>query len=578
MVVPEELNFKKVGIKKTSSVNNYGFSTPSKGITLVMLFDEVEGPVLIDEVGVTIGKINMDSVTIRCRIFEVDPVTSLPGRDLLTENLIATSTEKQERLTFQLNQELWTNKPFFVGFEWITTKNQYEKLRKAKEAFPVDFIDEIVEANAGFKSYNVNENKRVQFRDSLGNVYKKVPLTKAQREILDQKDAASPKLQFKIKMKGTKTFSGSPITGRWFKISHEALISVKVGRSKEVVDLDKEELPAADQISFMGQSIPKEALDNLLDEGMRQKQIPGLSMAIFDSEGVVFHTVKGLGDVENGEPIKENTIFEAASLSKPMFAYLIMKYVEKGVLDLDKPLYEYLPYPDIEHDERYKKITARMVLSHTSGFPNWRSDYDKNELFMSFDPGTDYQYSGEGYQYLAKVLAHLLSTDDMGLEKLFQDEIAEPLGMERTNFIPTDKMIANKAEPYRGGEKLKQSEQDGVFGAAFSVHSEAADFSKWLVALVNQEGLSEEGFYELFKGQVKLKDQEDLSVADAWTLGFAKYVVPEGTFYGHGGNNFGYTSGFFLNRESKQGAVIFTNADQVSDFVIDSFLFLIEYE
>jgi CubicO group peptidase (beta-lactamase class C family) len=69
--------------------------------------------------------------------------------------------------------------------------------------------------------------------------------------------------------------------------------------------------------------------------------------------------------------VNDQTLFEAASVSKPIFAYFVMRMVEKGLLNLDTPLYKYLPYPDIEHDDRYKLITARMVLNHTTGFPNW---------------------------------------------------------------------------------------------------------------------------------------------------------------------------------------------------------------
>ena len=117
-----------------------------------------------------------------------------------------------------------------------------------------------------------------------------------------------------------------------------------------------------------------------------------------------------------------------------------------------------------------------------------------------------------------------------------------------------------------------------TFGAAFSVHSEARDFSIWLRALLNNDGLTRESFNELFSDQVANKDNDEFNGASAWTLGFGKYVLGEEIFYGHGGNNYGYTSGFFIDREKQLGAVIFTNADQVSDFVIDTFTYLIEYE
>lgn len=81
--------------------------------------------------------------------------------------------------------------------------------------------------------------------------------------------------------------------------------------------------------------------------------------------------------------------------------------VDQGILNLDQPLYTYLPYSDIAHDDRYKLITARMILCHTSGFPNWRFLNADKKLDIKFTPGTQYLYSGEGFEYLANVIAYL---------------------------------------------------------------------------------------------------------------------------------------------------------------------------
>ena len=105
---------------------------------------------------------------------------------------------------------------------------------------------------------------------------------------------------------------------------------------------------------------------------MEKLKVPGLSVAVINDGKVVHQKTMGYTNVEEKLPITAETIFEGASLSKSVFAFFVMTYVEEGKLSLDKPLFEYLPYADIEYDDRYKKITARMVLSHRSGFPNWR--------------------------------------------------------------------------------------------------------------------------------------------------------------------------------------------------------------
>ncbi|NAS13849.1 serine hydrolase domain-containing protein [Poritiphilus flavus] len=314
-----------------------------------------------------------------------------------------------------------------------------------------------------------------------------------------------------------------------------------------------------------GSEIAKDSIEYFIQQQMEALNVPGASLAIINEGEVVYHLVRGYADKEQKVKVTASTIFEGASLSKPLFAYFVMGFVEEGKLDLDKPLYEYLPFEDIAYDERYKKITARMVLSHTGGFPNWRTDHEGGKLFISFEPGTDFQYSGEGYQYLAKVLAHILGTDDKGLERTYQERVARPLNLEYTKFIQDDHNMRNKARGYIDGRALDQHHDDpNIFGSAFSIHSEAMDFSKWLIALLDKNGLTEEGYKELFKTQFVLPDdhpQREAGVTD-WTLGFAKGILPFGTAYGHGGNNPGYTSIFVIAPETKWGYVIFTNSNQ----------------
>ncbi|WP_337251790.1 serine hydrolase domain-containing protein [Maribacter halichondriae] len=262
--------------------------------------------------------------------------------------------------------------------------------------------------------------------------------------------------------------------------------------------------------------------------------------------------------------VTAQTIFEGASLSKPLFAYFVMGFVEEGKLDLDKPLIEYLAYEDIAYDDRYKKITARMVLSHTTGFPNWRSDFEDKKLFIKFEPGSSFEYSGEGYQYLAKVLAHILKTDDAGLEAIFQERIARPLKLHVTKYLQDKRNMKHKAKGYVEGVAVEEDDDPSIFGSAFSIHSEALDFSKWVIALMNNKGLSKESYEELFKSQVVLPEghiQRQEGITD-WTLGFAKATLPFGSAYGHGGNNPGYASIFIVSPETKWGYVMFTNANQ----------------
>ncbi len=306
-------------------------------------------------------------------------------------------------------------------------------------------------------------------------------------------------------------------------------------------------------------SISKNALDDFLDSKMEKLKIPGLSVAVINDGKIVYQKTLGYANVEEKLPVTTETIFEGASLSKSVFAFFVMGYVEEGKLSLDKPLYEYLPYADIDYDDRYKKITARMVLSHRSGFPNWRRDEADGKLKIKFEPGTQYFYSGEGYQYLAMVLRQIEGTDWNGLETAFQERVGKLLGFEHTVFIQTPYTKKNKAQPYNeNGERINANEND-EFGAAYSIHSEPVDFSKWMIAVMRQEQLSAKSYAELLKPHATVPSEVfDVS----YCLGFftPHFPVIETNIYFHTGNNDGFTCWYALDVVKDWGFVLFTNS------------------
>lgn len=322
--------------------------------------------------------------------------------------------------------------------------------------------------------------------------------------------------------------------------------------------------------SLFGTNVSVEKVDNFIDNEMKSSNIPALSIAIINDGKVVYHSVKGYADKDNNILADNQSIFEGASISKSVFGFFVMTFIEDGILDLDKPLYEYLPNPAIENDERYKKITARIALSHRSGFPNWRTDYPDKKLFIQFEPGTDYHYSGEGYQYLAEVLKYLLSTDWAGLEEEFQKRVAIPFKMEHTKFIKDDYIRKHKVQAYdingnwmdKNASELWRS-YDSVFVAPTTIHSEAVDFSKWMIAMMNKEGLTENGFNELYKPHSEIIDG---FMRQDYTLGFVKLsILNMGELYMHSGNNDGFSSYFALDKDKNWGFVVFINSSRLAD-------------
>jgi len=145
--------------------------------------------------------------------------------------------------------------------------------------------------------------------------------------------------------------------------------------------------------------------ERLIPKLMEEAIVPGLSIALIKDAKLFWRRGFGVKDSASKEPVDNDTVFEAASVSKTVFAYAVMKLCEKGVIGLDTSLTRYAPKPFLEGDPRLELITARHVLSHTSGFQNWRSD--KELLKIHFTPGEKHMYSGEGYSYLQSVVTHM---------------------------------------------------------------------------------------------------------------------------------------------------------------------------
>ncbi len=174
--------------------------------------------------------------------------------------------------------------------------------------------------------------------------------------------------------------------------------------------------------------------------------VPGLALAVVEGKRV-WRRGFGAAIEEVAQPVSEETVFEAASLGKPVFAYAVLRLAEAGVIDLDRPLYDYLPIPDA-NNTRMKRVTARHVLSHTTGLPNWRQQI--SQLEPSSDPGSGFTYSGEAYFYLQRVVEALSNTP---FARLMQEQVLAPLRMNQSSYVWDSKFDSRMAAGYDGQEK-----------------------------------------------------------------------------------------------------------------------------
>jgi CubicO group peptidase (beta-lactamase class C family) len=316
--------------------------------------------------------------------------------------------------------------------------------------------------------------------------------------------------------------------------------------------------------SLNGENLNPFKIDNFLKDQMDSLKIPGLSISIIEDGKIVYSRALGLKNIEKRDSVDSNTLFEAASMTKPVFAYTVIKLSQKHIIDLDTPLYKYYPYDDIDYDQRYKFITARMVLSHTSGLPNWR-DGGGGELTINSEPGTKFSYSGEGYEYLGLVIKHVTGKK---LQDIIQDEVFTPFNIRNAFFIENDYLKEHMATGHTdnkvGGRGLFMRAH-----MAFGLHIEAKEYSKFIIALKRECDLQKGIFYTMSKPQINIESKKSMG------LGIFIEDTPYGIKYSHGGNNGNqFNSNFEFYKDHGIGYVYFINCNKGPQFTkkLDEFL------
>jgi CubicO group peptidase (beta-lactamase class C family) len=293
-----------------------------------------------------------------------------------------------------------------------------------------------------------------------------------------------------------------------------------------------------------------ERLEKDIPRLMKEADVPGMSAALIRDGKLVWSRSFGVKNAETKEPVTNDTIFEAASLSKVVAAYGVLKLVDEGKLDLDVPLNKYLGSNyDVGDDPRLNLITARRVLSHTSGFPNWRRE-DSKTLPINFTPGEKFSYSGEGFVYLSKVVEKLTN---MSFEDYMQKTVLIPLGMTSSSFVWQDKYETQAAYRHNAlGNKSFRNQRKDV-NAAASLRTTAEDYARFVIALLNGQGLKKATWNEMLKPQIKVNDKyPQLS----WGLGVGLETMEEGKYFWHWGDQ-GDSKCFVAALVKPEDAIVF---------------------
>lgn len=301
-----------------------------------------------------------------------------------------------------------------------------------------------------------------------------------------------------------------------------------------------------------GRTVSTEALTARLNQLLDSAEVAGLQVLILNNKKPVWAKSFGFKDVERQMPLNDSTVMYAASLTKAVFGYLFMRLVDKGILDLDKPIRDYLKLPISEYPKwkqlgedtvSFDKITPRMILSHSSGMPVLRAVYG-DQLRLIAKPGEKFYYSNEGMNLLGFVLEEYTGKS---LKVWTTEEVFGPLQMKRTSMVWEPEFEKNFSYAYYQDGKKYGSERRESTRAAGSMTTTATDYAKFVANLMERKGLSKKGYDQLLSPQILVKSKrgfgplKDTLTTDndriqlAWGMGIGLFKSADGPAFFHTG-------------------------------------------
>jgi len=327
-------------------------------------------------------------------------------------------------------------------------------------------------------------------------------------------------------------------------------------------------------IAYLEKEIP-----SLLDSA---PATPGAAMALIADATLLWSRGFGVKDRATNAPVDADTVFEFASVSKTVFAYAVMKACEKGILNLDTPLTKYTQERFLTGDPRLDLITPRLVLSHRTGLPNWRSKTDP--LKIAFTPATGWGYSGEGYYYLQSVLTHVAGHVDANNCKTFADglrvcatdfdaymkmNLLVPFGMASSGYVHREGMARPHTEKGEMiADRISTAVEAARYGSSGQLHSTANDYAKFLIEIISPKPadayrLSAASLQEMLRPQVKVFGPI------SWGLGWAiEQHSGMGDIIQHSGDNPGFKTMTAASVRRQSAFIIITNGDRGFDDII----------
>lgn len=299
------------------------------------------------------------------------------------------------------------------------------------------------------------------------------------------------------------------------------------------------------------------ALDEALQELVRRHHVCAATLAVVRNRKL--KSVHAATGCNHAAAPGQASVFQAASLSKPVFAYAVLKLVAEGKMGLDVPVLQYLPQgyrhqfdplkaapAELVTDPRMRSVTVRMLLNHTSGLPNWAG----GPLRFEAPPGAGWHYSGEGYLLLQRAVEEVTR---MPLERFMAAQVFAPLAMRDSDYVASDRLAARLVAGTKANGAPRTTLELARPVAAFSLHTTAADYGAFLAALLNDG-----------RALTLLSDapvQVDHALGVRWGLGWGIAGDPADPTIWQWGSNSGYRAFAMAAPRSGDGFVLLTNSE-----------------
>ncbi|MFC5549352.1 serine hydrolase domain-containing protein [Massilia aerilata] len=318
--------------------------------------------------------------------------------------------------------------------------------------------------------------------------------------------------------------------------------------------------------------------DQEIAQLMQREQLQGLALAVVDDGQVKSVRTWGWRNAEKKLPLQKDTIMYGASLTKAAFAYMLLQLADEGRLDLDAPLERLLPrplpeykkpfdYADLAGDERWRRITPRILLTHSSGFANFRWLEPDKKLRFHFDPGARYAYSGEGFYLLQLILEQGLGLDT---KAEMQRRVFDRFGMRNTSMQWRPDFAANLADGYDEHGKMAPHDERSNVRAAGSMDTSIEDQARLWAGIVRGDGLSPASRAALSKGWLPIVSRHQFPTLEegsaAWPqwlaagLGVVSFQDRSGPAWFKGGHN-DTTANMVICLDAKRRCVVMLSND-----------------